>query len=919
MARTPAPPAVSFDVVRASEIVGSVVQRSTDAAANKLSVQSTAAGDSTDALAQATTKLAWEGPSGLALSGGGIRSATFSLGVLQSLAAQKKLSAFDYLSTVSGGGYIGGWLSAWIARTPSGVNGVETELGKSAATGHPEPKQVQWLRRYSNYLTPRVGALSLDALTVATTWLRNVFLNLIVLVSFFAVIFLIPIVLFTRWGFWLSNYPNLGKAIAVVGAMISLAFASVNLAVKSAPDKSLLSSVLSPSGVLCGVVLPGFCACFGATFWLLFGDFANYSPLEAVAWALLIFLAGVGIAWTIGLAIAKRLAKAAGKPAPEPAAWRDAGVYALASIPAVVVGAALLTYVRHWLVGDGQGPINPNHQMIEMITWGPPAILLSFGICLSIWIGLVGRTYQEPSREWWSRAGGSFLIISVACFAWFAFAFYVPYWARNTVADFPAWSTTAKTIASSAWFASLVGALRLAVQTSQPKASRTPTWRTLIGTVLAGVFAVGLVGLIACGVHAVLDWLANYFGAAPDNSANYWMRLNNWRHDSWMGIACDLTLFLTALAVMLIFAWRVDINRFSLHNMYKNRIIRCYLGASNPNRKPQLFTGFDSSDDVPLIGLMDSTTKRPQKPCHIINTAMNLVQGSELAWQQRKASSFVLMPNYCGFAMAAAQGDTSLAQAQLPGFQPTSIYATEDPGREDLGFSLGMAVATSGAAVSPNMGANTQPALAALTTLFDIRLGRWSPNPAGKTPKKASPRFGLAWLISELLGFTNERRNFVYLSDGGHFENMGIYELVRRRCRRIVAVDAGADPNRTFEDLGNMLRKCRVDLNTPIELDLKELYARGDDARSRSGVAHGFIHYPEGPGGQRDVGEILMIKPTLCRPVREPADIFNYASNTAFPQESTADQWFDESQFESYRSLGYALATQALNAFPSFI
>src|SRR5262245_38166034 len=134
-------------------------------------------------------------PIGLALSGGGIRSATLALGLLQSLARAGTLASFDYLSTVSGGGYIGSWLSAWAHR--SGLASVQEQLAQSA-TGpcHDalarEPDEVGWLRNYSNYLTPRLGILSLDSLTLFAIWLRNFLLNLVVYVAFVAAVLLIP-------------------------------------------------------------------------------------------------------------------------------------------------------------------------------------------------------------------------------------------------------------------------------------------------------------------------------------------------------------------------------------------------------------------------------------------------------------------------------------------------------------------------------------------------------------------------------------------------------------------------------------------------------------------------------------------------------------------------------------------------------
>jgi hypothetical protein len=427
------------------------------------------------------------------------------------------------------------------------------------------------------------------------------------------------------------------------------------------------------------------------------------------------------------------------------------------------------------------------------------------------------------------------------------------------------------------------------------------------------------------------------------------------------------TVLLASAMTAVVFGWRVDINRFSLHDMYKNRLIRCYLGASNQMRKPNLFTGFDPNDDIALADLAplqpvdpapagsSATTREPandvplnaelQRPFPIFNTALNLVHGSELAWQERKSALFVLTPTFCGYNLAPASGDKPLfagpstqtaGAAPEQAFRPTALYAdnasrnemsayrTAGPHNlpanidngERTGFTIGMAMATSGAAVSPNMGANTQPALAMLMTFFNIRLGRWCPNPGKPDWRRSGPRSNLAWLIAEASGNTNERRNFVYLSDGGHFENTAVYELVRRRCSHIVMVDAGADPARAFEDLGNLIRKVRVDLGAEIELKLSDLYAL-KTGRSTAGFVRGQVTYAA--NNERATGKILLIKPTLGKDKLEPADVYNYArGDETFPQQTTLDQWFDESQFEAYRCLGSFLTKAAFDANPGF-
>jgi hypothetical protein len=211
----------------------------------------------------------------------------------------------------------------------------------------------------------------------------------------------------------------------------------------------------------------------------------------------------------------------------------------------------------------------------------------------------------------------------------------------------------------------------------------------------------------------------------------------------------------------------------------------------------------------------------------------------------------------------------------------------------------------SGAAASPNMGYHSLPSLALLMTFFNVRLGFWAGNPRNKE----GPTVGLGQLLRELFGMTNDNAKYVYLSDGGHFENLGVYELVKRRCKYIVACDAGADPNYSFEDLGNAIRKCREDIGVEIELDTSPLIPKSTGAKGSTSkkltarhCAVGTIRYDlADPKGEK--GVLVYIKASLTGD--EPADVLNYqTAHPTFPHESTADQWFTESQFESYRRLG---------------
>jgi hypothetical protein len=213
------------------------------------------------------------------------------------------------------------------------------------------------------------------------------------------------------------------------------------------------------------------------------------------------------------------------------------------------------------------------------------------------------------------------------------------------------------------------------------------------------------------------------------------------------------------------------------------------------------------------------------------------------------------------------------------------------------------------------MGYHSSPTVTFLMTLFNARLGWWLGNPgaAGKrTFKEDEPRLALEPILDEMFGRTTDHSPYVYLSDGGHFENLGLYEMVRRRCHFIVVSDAGADPQIAFDDLGGAIRKIRIDFGVPIEFaDGIPIYPRGpaeSQPKDAKYWAVGRIRYScvdtvgESKTPAPD-GILLYIKPTFYE--KEPYDVVNYGKGTpTFPHESTGNQFFGEAQFESYRALG---------------
>ena len=391
-----------------------------------------------------------------------------------------------------------------------------------------------------------------------------------------------------------------------------------------------------------------------------------------------------------------------------------------------------------------------------------------------------------------------------------------------------------------------------------------------------------------------------------------------------------------ALAIVCVAPWFVNINWFSLHALYRNRLIRAFLGASNPQRLPNMFTGFDQTDN-PQVAELWPPREGSRQPFHVINIALNLVSSTRLAWQERKAASFTVTPLHCGYTY----------DSEKSAYRPTVEYGhhpkKQNKGdKEKCGISLGTAMAVSGAAASPNMGYHSSPLVSLILALFNVRLGWWLGNPGepgertfwslSKEERKVpayqmeSPKWALRPFINELFGVTSEDHPFVYLSDGGHFENLGLYEMVRRRCQYIVVSDAGCDPDFAFEDLGNAVRKIWIDLGVKITFyGIQTLRNRmeKDQRERKSGkttrpstkdnasplFAIGRIDYDQG----KRFGYMLYVKAAYNRSALRNVGVRSYAmAHPAFPHESTMDQFFSESQFESYRALGFEIMDEIL-------
>jgi hypothetical protein len=867
---------------------------------------------------------------GLAFSGGGIRSATFNLGVLQGLAKLGLLPWFDYLSTVSGGGYIGSWLAAWIKR--EGLNNVIGGLSSTDSTGQwAEAPPIHWLRRYSNYLTPRLGFFSADTWAMVATYLRNLLLNLVILVASLAALLLLPriVVLIAK---------SLGPCILhhpfpyLVGIFVFLGIAAVLIALNmeaiASPPQNGSPRWTRQTGVLVLIVVPLVIAAWLSTCWIWSMAEAKCRPDWASdlfnsehppwLWWIVGLAAGYTAPWLVGCVIVR---------------WKGVRdnwwVLPLTAFPAGLFGGILFWLAARLFKWWSNASGGLEHAMSS----GTPLMLLLFTLVAVLHIGLMGTEFEDPKREWWARLGGHLLVLSLLWAVIFGVALYSPL----VLMALGVWAggKTAGGILGGGWILSTLGGV-LGGSSAKSGTKESKRYFEIAIQIAPYIFVLGLLVLITVGSHFALtaftdsanlpkhaweliahgktewseigsraDLLLGYSKSAsvtPTLPELHWAIIKSTQCITLLGLSAVILL-----ALALVLAWRVDINQFSMHLFYRNRLVRCYMGASNKQRKQQPFTGFSAQDDELLCNFSADPNNHYAGPYLLINAALNLVKTKDLAWQRRKAASFIFSPRFCGFHYTTDSPEEPAPSWLSPNaYRATREYAHGKPG----GMHLGTALAISGAAASPNMGYHSSPALAFLMTVFNVRLGWWSGNPRHKKCwDKASPQLGPYYLLCELTGNTNDERGYVYLSDGGHFENLGIYELVRRRCRYIVVCDGSADDGVRFEDLGNAIEKCRTDFGTDIEIDTTQLQPKTGSRESKWHCALGRIRYDlTAPGGSE--GILVYLKTSLTGD--EPADVRHYATaNAMFPHESTADQFFDEMQFESYRALGYHVVQSA--------
>jgi hypothetical protein len=833
----------------------------------------------------------------LCISGGGIRSATFALGVLQGLARCGLLEKFHYLSTVSGGGYIGSWLTAWIQRAGKGLSDVSRDLAKPRADTrpNPEPTEIQNLRSYSNYLSPRLGLLSADTWTLVAIYLRNLLLNWLVLIPLLAAALAVPWIYTAVLMMNPPPNPWWPFGLGAAGLVVGITYMAFNL------PSSEKKRPRGQAKFLLWCLVP---LCVGAFSMTIFWAWFTHNGGEVPEWP---FFWGLGshtstvFLWTgIGIHVLSWLCTVV----------RTHGVRFLELVVVVMVGAiggALL-----WVAAFELFPYPTKYTELYSC-FAMPLFLGLFLLSLVAFAGLSSRWTGDEDREWWARANGWLLIVALG---WIVVSALVIFGGAAL-----GWAVSAVTGLVSGVITALAGrSSKSAANEKEGRKTGIVGWifskaSSFAALVFICVLAILVTLALTCLVEKIVskldvDWDLE---AKSATLGQIWHYLNVILYAPWWVI---LLVAAAVAAFGIVMTSVINPNRFSMHAMYRDRLIRAYLGASNQKRNPNPFTGFDPEDN-PKMHAVWAGGESGGKLMPVINIALNLVGGQNLAWQERKATSFTVSPLHCGSFQVgyrrtnAGPGQRYGSDEKVSDEETQAAAQSTMPvygGRE--GMSLGTALAISGAAASPNMGYHSSPLVTFILTLLNVRLGAWlgNPGPHGDTTFNLGyPRFGVRPIIAEAFGLTDDTNPYVYLSDGGHFENLGLYEMVLRRCHYIVVSDAGQDPLCSFADLGEAVRKIRIDLGIPIEFtDPISIFARSDlsEQNLRGRVcALGKIKYSAVDGAGIEDGELVYIKPACYG--EEPRDIYEYFKNhEKFPHEPTSDQFFSESQFESYRMLG---------------
>jgi hypothetical protein len=717
---------------------------------------------------------------GLALSGGGVRSATFNLGLLQALAKNKVLQYCDYLSTVSGGGYIGSCLSSLLANEHNAEENSkvstkpdEFPLRDQRKEGE-EPKEVNHLRATKNYL-----CLDTSVFNLANLHLIGLNISAKLLLNTVAFAF---IILFTLFLYWLepSFYGEDSK--------VSVSAIAWQIAVIVAMIATLIVVIIrwGQASIL-----------FGGDSYKSHQKFDSQITFWTVI-TLITVIVGV-VAFLFNFIYTQAWDGIVGKT-DSFFDFHDVVIFLLVASIAVILGKRFSLY--------------KNSTQTKLLQ-----VLLSIALItllITLPIGLLSVVYKVESQ------------------------YQISHLTNETCDDLHS------------------------------------TQKNKCMEFLKNLYFIEADGFI----HRILEKLNNSANKIDFSSVDQHRLIevvtDLHNHNEIRQYIIGVMLFFSAL--LLLIGLFTNINYNSLHYFYRNRLSNTFL--------IRRFKGEIKSNHSLLL---KNLYQRHNGPYHLINTTLNVPRSKNRSLHERGADFFIFSKFYCG--------------AKSTGYRCTDSYNNGQT-------KLATAMAISGAAASPEMGKGTNPFLRLAMTLLNYRLHQWLPNPKFNRQLRV---WGPSYLFKELFGFSTENDVLINLSDGGHHENLGIYPLLERRCKLIIASDAGADPDYRMEDFANLQCKARIDLGIEIEIDLEPLRPKPNpkaktaletdckDEEEKNTSAYfvkAMITYADGTKGT-----LFYIKTTMTG--TEPEQLLAYRrQHPTFPDETTADQFFNEDQFESYRKLG---------------
>jgi hypothetical protein len=832
---------------------------------------------------------------GLALSGGGIRSATVSLGALQSLARLRLLESVDYLSTVSGGGYIGAFFGSLFAREPRATQPKADPYGILAGSyskphgdgdksqhGRHQGSELWWLRSSGRYLAPTGAGDFIYALAMQ---LRN----------------------------WLAVHLVLGMAILVLTGPIIAADAALQAAMRH-----VISTGQTPLATGMGLAALSLVALLLWTVPAGFAFFACEMPKATAKSArpwwlrgtiiefLVVVIAFAVLAFTLSEANAGRIVRwlvAIGFDGLQD--YRGSNFFAMlfAGLSVVLLIAVFLLVAAGTAVDAGR--YVPGAQPRDEMS--PQGLMQTTRVVLTKWLATSLKAVLV-------LAGAG---VTVAL-------------SRLLIAD---WGQMKSEFILSAGGAAGVALLVIRQMAGFiEKLSKMSFLRFV--PVNAIVLAIGLL-LIA---SVIVGWFCLAWVFVESISGRPLQDLAS----TTDCIAPVATLSFVMLAIGFVVGTSFQfLNMSTLQSLYASRLTRAYLGASNPHRtidpdpRWTRISDMHPADDLPLERYFHEENAAP---IHLINVTLNetVSPTDPLVQRDRHGRPMTVTPDhYCidGHFMAR---------------DPSKLGATSDSRRATEELSLGQWISISGAAFSTGVGRQTSLGKSLTFGLANVRLGHWwGAGALAKTDKPGldSVLRGIsrtfetqAYLCAELFArFRGRYSHYWYLSDGGHFENTGLYELLRRKVGLVIALDNGADPTYASDDVANAMRLARIDFGceqfefAPDMLRSSSLLAPlvdrlvtsdtpgrgqyGDNACMRLLWAY----RQDAVGAQPEAfiaggTAILVLKPRLVKTLS--LDVREYATtHAAFPQETTADQFFTEEQWESYRKMGQTLV-DALRSLP---